>query len=133
MARNVRSKVVINQRRVRQLNQAAIVALKQTAEALQDEIRQDEVIPMDKGKLRGAQFHVDDSDAKNGSVRLIHTTPYARRLYYHPEYNFNQEYDRNAKGKWFEDYLPGGKKKNFAKKTYVKKRFEQFFKREAGT
>lgn len=128
MARNVTSRVVINQTRVRQLDQAAIVALENTAEDLRDEIKEDMVIPMDKGTLRGEQFHVDDSAVKNGNVRLIHTTPYARRLYYHPEYNFNQEYDHNAKGKWFEDYLPGGKKQDFARKLFAKK-----YKQEAGT
>lgn len=128
MARGVTSKVTINKIRVRQLDEAAIIALEKTAHVLQDEIRNDEVVPMDKGTLKGEQFHVDDSERRNGHMRLVHTTPYARRLYYHPEYNFNHEYDRNAKGLWFNDYLQGGKKQDFAKKTFAK-----IYKMEAGT
>ncbi|MCD3473309.1 minor capsid protein, partial [Streptococcus equi subsp. equi] len=29
-------------------------------------------------------------------------TPYARRLYYNPQYNFSKDKNPNAQGKWFE-------------------------------
>ena len=61
----------------------------------------------------------------------MHSTPYARRLYYHPEYNFHKskwkdKNDRehygnpNAKAHWFEDWQKGGKHKDFCNKTFTK-------------
>lgn len=37
-----------------------------------------------------------------GSGELRYRTPYARRLYYHPEYNFSQEKNPDAGAYWFE-------------------------------
>lgn len=126
MAKNVTSKVKINRTRVKQLSNACITALELTAQVLQDEIREDEVIPMDTGLLRGESFFIDYTYSKYGKVLLVHSTPYARRLYFHPEYNFNKEFARNAKGKWFEDYQEGGSKADFASNV-----FKKLYKKEA--
>lgn len=37
-----------------------------------------------------------------GSGELTWNTPGARRLYYHPEYNFSKEKNADAGGYWFE-------------------------------
>lgn len=37
-----------------------------------------------------------------GSGEIRYRTPYARRLYYHPEYNFSQEKNPQAGAYWFE-------------------------------
>lgn len=37
-----------------------------------------------------------------GSGEIRYRTPYARRLYYHPEYNFSQEKNPDAGAYWFE-------------------------------
>lgn len=37
-----------------------------------------------------------------GSGEVKYRTPYARRLYYHPEYNFSTEHNPQAGGYWFE-------------------------------
>lgn len=37
-----------------------------------------------------------------GSGEVKWFTPYARRLYYHPEYNFSTEHNPQAGGMWFE-------------------------------
>lgn len=82
---------------------------------------------------------IDISESQNGKVSLVHEGPYARRLYYHPEYNFHTEpweeewVDRegkkhhlthegnpNARGKWYEDWLPGGSHADFAVKAFRK-------------
>lgn len=41
-------------------------------------------------------------NTKIGSGKLEYRTPYARRLYYHPEYNFSQEHNAEAGAYWFE-------------------------------
>lgn len=43
---------------------------------------------------------ITNSDLKNG--RLIWNTPYARRLYYNPQYDFSTDVNPNAQGLWFE-------------------------------
>lgn len=43
-----------------------------------------------------------ESNTKTGSGEVIYNTPYARRLYYHPEYNFSTEHNPQAGGYWFE-------------------------------
>ena len=41
-------------------------------------------------------------NTKIGSGKLSYRTPYARRLYYHPEYEFSTEHNPQAGGYWFE-------------------------------
>lgn len=121
------SRITVNQRRIKQLSRAAVTSLEQTAEAVHTEVVQSQVIPRDKGTLQGEAFSPDYSNSGQGRVSLVHSTPYARRMYFHPEYHFQTDENPNAKGKWFEDWLPGGKKSNFAKK-----KFKELYRRNAG-
>ena len=75
---------------------------------MKTEVDQAQVVPRDQGALSGEKFFIDYTEVKNGKVSLVHEGPYARRLYYHPEYHFNKDANPNAKGKWFEDWAPGG-------------------------
>ena len=84
-------------------------ALGISAHLLQDEIRDAQVIPRMDGTLSGEAFKVDDSHAKSGVVRFSFNTPYARRLYYHPEYNFRTDQNPNAQGLWLRHWQKKGK------------------------
>ncbi len=123
----VNSRVKLNMSRINQLGKAQVTALEQTAEALHTEVVQAQVVPRDTGNLQGESFFVDTSQSQSGRVSLIHSTPYARRLYFHPEYNFSKVENPNAKGKWFEDWEPGGKYEDFANKA-----FKQIYRRLTG-
>lgn len=103
-----------------------LVSIALTAEALKTEVEQAQVIPKDKGTLE-ASMTVDKSQVENGKVRIVMSTPYACRLYFHPEYNFRRTDNANAKGKWFEDWLAGGSKEDFAEET-----FASFYKKYTG-
>ena len=46
------------------------------------------------------------------------TLEHARRLYFHPEYHFQTGENPNARGKWYTDWLPGGKEADFAAKAF---------------
>lgn len=116
----VNSKVKLNVPKIKQLTQAQITALEQTAEALHTEVVQAQVVPRDTGNLQNESFFVDDSESGQGKVTLVHSTPYARRLYFHPEYHFSRDENPDAKGKWFEDWEPGGKNQQFAINAYKK-------------
>nr|DAI64103.1 MAG TPA: Minor capsid protein [Caudoviricetes sp.] len=131
MAKNVKSTVKLNMPVVRRLTAAAQVSLAQTAEAIHTNVVQCQVMPRDTGALQNESTFVYTQDIANGKVELVSSTPYARRLYYHPEYNFHRtpwtdekgkrhEGNANAKGRWLDDYLKDGRKKNFAPDTFAK-------------
>ena len=114
----VKSVVKMNFPRIRQLEQAQVAALEQTAEALHTEVVQGQVMPFDTGALQNEGTFVDYSESRQGKVSIVSNTPYARRLYFHPEYHFQTKENPNARGKWYTDWLPGGKKSDFAIDTY---------------
>ena len=133
------STVKLNFPKIKALQQAQVAALEQTAEALHTKVVQDQVVPRMDGDLQGKAFSVDISKSSKGVASLVHSTPYARRLYFHPEYKFHKEPweetvkykdgttsivshdgNPNAKGKWFEDYEPGGKYETYAVNEYKK-------------
>ena len=117
---NVSSKVTINATKIRSLARAQILALEQTAEALHTQVIQDQVIPFgDTGELQGNTF-VDSKDVSKGKVSIVSPSVQARRLYYHPEYNFRHHENPNAKGEWYQDYMEGGRKADFCKNTFKK-------------
>jgi hypothetical protein len=109
------------------LEKAQIRALEKTTEALHTDIEQSKVMPRDTGALQNEKTFPDYSAAERGVTNIITEGPYARRLYYHPEYNFSTEENPNAQGEWFKDWLPGGDKEDFARKT-----FKKIYKEESG-
>lgn len=142
---NVSSTIKLNFGKIKELNQAAVTTLKQTAEYLHDEVQQAQVVPRMDGALSEEEYHVDESESHNGKVTLVHATAYARRMYYHPEYHFmkgpweekitkngvtrivSHEGNPNAQGEWYKDWLPGGGKENACKEA-----FERLYRRNAG-
>ncbi len=58
----------------------------------------DDYVPFDQYSLIASSFPA----TQIGSGKIKWNTPYARRLYYHPEYNFSQEHNAHAGGYWFE-------------------------------
>lgn len=149
----VTSRVQINTARINQITRAVQASLKQTAEELHTDIVQKQVIPRKDGHLQGEKFYVDNSKSHLGIVRLVFEGPYARRWYYNPEVvpvngyvikkgrrigqevkaytarkaTFSKDENPNAKGKWFEDWLPGGCYQDF-----VRYKFEELLRRNGG-
>lgn len=123
----VKSTVDLNMPRIRQLTQAAVTALELTAEALHTEVIQAQIFPFDTGNLQNESTFVDYSESAQGKVTLVSDAPYARRLYYHPEYHFQTGENPNARGEWYEDWMPGGKQEDFLVKT-----FRKFYKKAGG-
>lgn len=122
---NVSSRIKFNMPQLNKLNQSAIRALEMTAEAVHTDVVQAQVLPRDTGALTTNTF-VESKDAAKGRVMIVCQTNYARRLYFHPEYNFSKAENPNARGKWFDDWISGNKK-NFARDA-----FAAFCRREAG-
>jgi hypothetical protein len=122
----VKSTVKLNMGRIQELNQAAVSALEKTGEALHTEVVQAQVMPFETGHLQEDATFVEYKNSAQGKVSIISSTPYARRLYYHPEYNFQTDENPFAGGEWFKPWLPGGASAGFAKEA-----FQRFYKKEA--
>ena len=93
-------------------------ALEETTEAILSDIKTSAVVPKDTGELERSGF-VDLSRLDDGITSIIFDTPYARRLYWHPEYNFRQDKNINAQGRWMQSYIDGDNKE-FVTDTYSK-------------
>lgn len=116
MAGNVQvtSRVELNMSVLNMLDGAQYEALAQTGDATLTELRDRGVMPFDTGNLQNDSTFVDDSE--KGKVSIVSSTPYARRLYFHPEYNFRRGNNSRADGKWFDSFLND----NFISNAYAK-------------
>jgi hypothetical protein len=116
MAGNVQvtSRVELNMSVLNMLDGAQYEALAQTGDATLTELRDRQVMPFDTGNLQDDSTFVDDSE--KGRVSIVSSTPYARRLYFHPEYNFRRGNNARAGGKWFDSFLND----NFISNAYAK-------------
>ena len=77
-----------------------------------------QVMPFDTGNMQNAQTYVDTTDLPDGNVSIVTGSPQARRLYYHPEYDFRKENNANAGGLWFDPWIDGPYK-DFCPKTFA--------------
>lgn len=109
------------------LEEAALEALDATGEQLLTDVTDAQVMPFDVGTMQNDATYVDHNHRANGQVTLLVDEPYARRLYYHPEYNYQTVNNPNAKGLWFEDWANDGKYANKVRENYA-----AFYKRFGG-
>lgn len=103
------------------ISEASVNAALETMGALRGEIITAQVVPFDTGKLQDSIGGVDqfaEGDELHTTL-CIGDTPYARNLYFHPEYNFQTVNNPNAQGKWAEHWLPGGDLEGFVPDTFA--------------
>lgn len=125
----VKVKVTFDQSKIKELEKIQQQALEMTAEAVLTDIRTSGVVPKDTGELERSGF-VDVKEIQQGIARIVFDTPYARRLYWHPEYNFRQDKNPNARGKWMEEYHIDGGKRDWVIETFGK--FVQLLMKQRG-
>lgn len=113
----VKVTVKLDKVKISNLEKSSRQAFEMTVEAVLSDIKTSAVVPKDTGELERSGF-VDTSQIKNMIATIIFDTPYARRLYWHPEYNFRKDKNVNAQGKWMQMYLDGDKKE-FIRETYM--------------
>ena len=98
--------------------EAADAAL-ETVSALRGEVITAQVMPFDTGNMQNNHTTVRQRmDSGEIHTALVTDTPYARRLYYHPEYNFQTVNNPNAQGLWLSPWLPGGANESFLHDTF---------------
>ncbi|MGN7167955.1 hypothetical protein ACTHSJ_19015 [Paenibacillus cellulositrophicus] len=115
-------KATMNHRALRQLSNTQIKVLVMTADAVKTEVMNAAVVPKQTGELERSG-HIDHSLAQKGRVKLVYDTPYARRLYWHPEYSFRQDKNANARGRWLDDWITG------SNSSFAKKAFQELYRR----
>lgn len=113
----------INRDYINYIKEEAQENLVKTADAIRTDLVQSQTMPFDSGEMQNTKTFIDTREIKKNKVSIVSDTPYARRLYFHPEYNFQQGKNANAGGMWFSPYITGNKK------DYAKKIFAQLMKR----
>lgn len=108
-------KIKLNQQKIHSIENALKEAAVETMEAVHTDLVTSQTMPFDTGDMQNNQTFVEP--AENGAV-LITGSPQARRLYYHPEYNFQTGKNANAGAYWLETYLTGNKK-DFVKVNFI--------------
>lgn len=111
----------VYQSKVKTIDKAMQDALVKAVDAMRTDVHQSQTMPFDSGALQNRSMSVDASKKAQGIVKLITDTPYARRLYFHPEYNFRRDNNPNAQGLWLETYISG------EKKTFLRDAFARFW------
>ena len=106
-----------------------------TMEVLKADVVSSQTMPFNYGNMQNGGTYTDKSGNPGMSVKgnevinlsrgdnihvvLLNDAPQARRLYFHPEYNFQKGKNPNAGGKWLEPYISGNEK-NFVSETFEK-------------
>lgn len=103
----VKATVTINDAAISKIADNQEKAMKIMLDAVKTDVSQRQVVPFRDGLLK-------DSVSTGTMVQNDYTlgwigwdTPYARRLYFHPEYNFRQDKHANAMGLWMTYYQYG--------------------------
>lgn len=104
---------------LKNIDSKAKQSLVMTADALKSDVIQSQTMPFDTGEMQNRSTFVDDSNISKGEARVVTSTPYARKMYFHPEYNFQKDKNPHAGGLWFDPYVSGNKK-DFVPKTFAK-------------
>lgn len=115
----VKVDIKMNKTMMRKLSQAQVQAAEMTVEAVKTDVISKNVFPFDTGTLQNESTTIDTSKKTQGHFAISSNTPYARRLYFHPEYHFRTDNNPNAQGRWFDPWI-NGKYKRFAPETYKK-------------
>ncbi len=110
--------VKLNVANINRIEQYLSQALIKTADAVKTDLMVSQTMPFDTGALQNRSTFVDSSQVKRGKVSIVSDTPYARRLYHHPEYNFQTTHNPNAGAEWFEPYI-SGEKKNYLQNLFA--------------
>ena len=118
----MRISIKLDYAKIRQIEQAALASASETLEAVYTDLVSAQTMPFDTGDMQNNQTFVERTE--NGAV-LITGSPQARRLYYHPEYNFQRGKNKNAGAYWLEPYITGDKK------DFVRTEFAEIFRRRA--
>lgn len=102
------------------LSAAAVRAAALAMEAVKSDLVNSQTVPFDTGTMQGSIFADQFRDGDDVHITLQTDGPQARRLYFHPEYNFQRGNNPNAGAEWYAPYLPGGSKEHLLVESFAK-------------
>lgn len=102
----IKANLKLNPKAIKKIVDAAIKALPLTMEAMKTEVNNMQVVPKETGNLEESAV----TGAENIRAFISYNTPYARRLYYNPQFNFRTDKNPNAQGRWLDSFIYGPKK-----------------------
>lgn len=111
--------IKLNKANIRKIDKAVIKSIEQTGEAVHTKLISKAYMPFDTGHMQNVNTFVNYKNSNKGKVSIITQAPQARRLYFHPEYNFQTVNNKNAGGMWFEPFK-SGKDKDFVMTAFKK-------------
>lgn len=114
--------VKLNQANINLVRQGMNKALPLTMESLKSEVNNMQVVPKNIGDLEESVV----VGVENITGFISYNTPYARRLYYNPQYNFRTDKNPNAQGRWLDSFIHGPKKQ------WLSSTFGEFLKQNTG-
>lgn len=108
--------IKLDYRAIQGIGDAVRIAAQEAMDVVLKDIINSETMPKNDGTMQDEQTFVanEGDDTINGediySLAIVTGSPQARRLYYHPEYNFQRGKNKNAGALWLEPYINGDKK-----------------------
>ncbi len=113
------AKLVLNHAALAALHGQAVRAALLAMEAVKTDLVSSRTVPFDTGAMQGT-LHTEQFEADGGLHTILQTDgPQARRLYFHPEYNFQQGKNPNAGAAWYAPYEKGGAKEGLLPDTFA--------------
>ena len=101
------------------LGEAAKAAALETMEAVKTDLVGSQTVPFDNGTMQGT-LHTEQFVSEGVCHTVLQTDgPQARRLYFHPEYNFQHGHNPNAGAAWYAPYEADGGKKSLIPETFA--------------
>lgn len=98
-----------------QVRKAALTAM----EVVKTDLIAARTMPFDTGRMQGTLQTDQFQDGNELRTRLATDTPYARRLYFHPEYNFQKVNNSNAGAEWYGPYETDGEKSSLVQDAFT--------------
>lgn len=89
-----------------------------TMEAVKTDVIAAQVVPFDTGKMQNSQFTAQTEQGDELHTTLTTDADQARKLYFHPEYNFQRGKNANAGAGWYDPWV-SGEKADFAPSVFA--------------
>lgn len=119
----MRVEINLDEQAIQSIVEISKAAAVDTMETVYADLVASQTMPFDTGDMQNNNTWVEPTE--DGAV-LITGSPQARRLYYHPEYNFQRGKNHHAGAYWLEPYISG------SKKDFIREKYSELFRRRFG-
>ena len=108
--------VKYNENTIKRIDNVVNMALFEAGDRILTDLKISGTMPFDVGTLQNNQTSVVKGNKK---VSIVTAAKWAKRLYFHPDFNFQKTNNAKAGAYWFEPYI-SGQKKRMAKNEFLK-------------